>query len=254
MKLYSWNVNGIRAAEKKGFLDWLNATQPDILGVQETKAHPDQLSEALRQPEGYYSYWASAEKKGYSGVAIYSKTEPNQVQIGLGIEKFDTEGRTIIAEYDDFVFIATYVPAASQGIEQVPFKLEYADALLDYCNGVRESGKAVLFCGDINISHKEIDLARPKQNEKTTGFLPEERAWMDKLFGQGYLDSYRAFYPEQEEAYSWWSLRTAARQRNMGWRLDYFILSPDLKSRLEAAEIHSDVIGSDHCPVSITLK
>lgn len=254
MKFYSWNVNGIRAAEKKGFLNWLNETQPDILGVQETKAHPDQLSDALLHPEGYFTYWASAEKKGYSGVGLYSKIEPNNVQIGLGIEKFDAEGRTVIAEYDDFVFIATYVPSASKGIDHVPFKLGYADALLDYCNGVRESGKAVMFCGDINISHKEIDLARPKQNKKTTGFLPEERAWMDKLFGQGYLDSYRVLYPEQEEAYSWWSYRSGARQRNVGWRLDYFILSPDLETRLEAAEIHSDTMGSDHCPVSITLK
>lgn len=254
MKFYSWNVNGIRAAQKKGFLDWLNQAQPDILGVQETKAWPEQLSDELRQPEGYHSYWATAEKKGYSGVAIYSKIEPNNVQIGLGIEKFDAEGRTVIAEYDDFVFISTYVPSASKGVEQVPFKLDYADALLDYCNGVRESGKAVLFCGDINISHREIDLARPKQNVKTTGFLPEERAWMDKLFGQGYLDSFRVLYPEKAEAYSWWSYRSGARQRNVGWRLDYFILSPDLEGRLETAEIHTDVMGSDHCPVSITLK
>lgn len=255
MQLLSWNVNGIRAAEKKGFVDWLQEAKPDILGVQETKAHPDQLSDALLKPEGYHTYWASAEKKGYSGVGLYSRVEPDDVQIGLGIEKFDAEGRTVIAEYSDFVFISTYVPSASKGKDFVPFKLDYCQALLDRCNEIREAGKKVIVCGDINISHKEIDLARPKNNKKTTGFLPEERAFLDKWFDEeGYVDTLRHFYPEKEAMYSWWSYRSGARARNVGWRLDYFIVSPETVDMLKAATIHTDIMGSDHCPVSITLK
>ncbi|MGJ3239572.1 MAG: exodeoxyribonuclease III [Anaerolineae bacterium] len=255
MNLYSWNVNGVRAIEKKGFLDWLQNTQPDILGVQETKAHPDQLSDALLKPEGYYTYWAAAEKKGYSGVALYTRTEPRDVQIGLGIEEFDAEGRTIIAEYDDFMYVTTYVPSASKGVDFVPYKLNYFQALLDRCNGWRAEGKSVIVCGDINISHKEIDLARPDSNHKTTGFLLEERAFLDKVFNEeGYVDSYRHFYPDQTDAYSWWSYRGGARSRNVGWRLDYFIVSPDVTERMSAATIHTDIMGSDHCPVSITLS
>ncbi|MEO1286889.1 MAG: exodeoxyribonuclease III [Chloroflexota bacterium] len=255
MKLYSWNVNGIRAAQKKGFLDWLQEAKPDILGVNETKAHPDQLDDALLKPEGYHTYWASAEKKGYSGVAIYSRTEPKSVEIGLGIEKFDAEGRTVIAEYDDFMFVATYVPSASKGVDVVPFKLDYCQALLDRCNEWRDAGKNVIVCGDINISHKEIDLARPKTNHKTPGFRPEEREFLTKWFDEeGYVDTFRHFNPDLEEAYSWWSYRAGARQRNVGWRLDYFITSPSLTDSLQEATIHTDVMGSDHCPVSITLK
>ena len=255
MQLYSWNVNGIRAAEKKGFVNWLQEAKPDILGVQETKARPEQLSDALLKPEGYHTYWAIAEKKGYSGVAIYSRTEPKNVQVGLGIDKFDAEGRTLIAEYDDFMFASTYVPSASKGKEHVPFKLEYCQALVDKCNEWREAGKGVIVCGDINISHKEIDLARPKSNHKTTGFMPEERAFLDKWFDEeGYIDTWRHFYPDREEVYSWWSMRSGARPRNVGWRLDYFIVSPSMTDSLVAAEIHTDVMGSDHCPVSITLK
>lgn len=255
MKLYSWNVNGIRAAEKKGFVDWLQATKPDILGVQETKARPEQLSKNLLEPEGYHTYWAIAEKKGYSGVALYSRTEPNDVQIGLGIAEFDAEGRTIIAEYDDFMFVTTYVPSASKGKDFVPFKLNYCQALLDRCNTWRAEGKQVIICGDINISHKEIDLARPKTNHKTTGFMPEERAFLDKWFiEEGYIDSYRHFEPDTEEVYSWWSMRSGARPRNVGWRLDYFIVSPNVVNSLDSATIHTETMGSDHCPVSITLK
>lgn len=253
MKLYSWNVNGIRAAQKKGFLEWMEEVQPDILGVQETKAHPDQLDEELRNPPGYHSYWAAAEKKGYSGVALYSKTEPKDVRIGLGIEQFDIEGRTIVAEYDDFVFITAYFPNGSTGNKRVPYKMEYCEEFLRYCNDLREEGKSVIFCGDVNTSHKEIDLANPKANQKNTGFLPEERAWMDKLVGHGYVDTFRHFYPDREEIYSYWSMRQGARARNVGWRLDYFFTSPDLQERLLAAEIHTDVMGSDHCPVSLEL-
>ncbi|MGB7337685.1 MAG: exodeoxyribonuclease III [Phototrophicaceae bacterium] len=255
MELFSWNVNGVRAVEKKGFSEWLQTTKPDILGIQETKAHPEQLSDDLLKPEGYHTFWAAAEKKGYSGVALYTRTEPNDVQIGLGIPEFDAEGRTIIAEYDDFMYVTTYVPSASKGADFVPFKLDYCQALLDRCNEWRAAGKGVIVCGDINISHQEIDLARPKTNQQTTGFRPEERAFLDKWFNdEGYIDTYRHFYPEQEDAYSWWSYRAGARPRNVGWRLDYFIVSPNMVDSLQASTIHSDIMGSDHCPVSITLK
>jgi len=254
MRLFSWNVNGIRAAQKKGFLDWLAQEQPDILGIQETKALPEQLDDSLLKPEGYHSYWASAERKGYSGVALYTKTEPKAVTLGLGDEAYDSEGRTIVAEYDDFVLITAYFPNGGSKNERVPFKMQYCEDFLQYCNDLREKGKSVIFCGDLNTSHKEIDLARPKQNEKNTGFLPQERAWMDKLVQQAYVDTFRLFYPEREDAYSWWSMRSGARQRNVGWRLDYFFISPDLQDRVAAASIHPDVMGSDHCPVSLTLK
>jgi exodeoxyribonuclease III len=254
MKLYSWNVNGIRAAQKKGFLDWLATEQPDVLTVQETKAHPEQLDEALRNPEGYHTYWVSAEKKGYSGVALYSKVEPNDVKLGLGIEKFDSEGRTIIAEYDDFVLMTTYLPNGSRDHKRVPYKMEYKEAFLDYANNLREAGKSVVFVGDINTAHNDIDLARPKQNKKTTGFLREERDWIDKVVEQGYIDIYRNLNPELEGAYSWWSYRSGAREKNIGWRIDMFFISPDLRDKVETAEIHADVMGSDHCPISLTLS
>lgn len=250
---YSWNVNGIRAAQRKGFLDWLDATQPDILGIQETKARPEQLDNALRNPPGYHTYFASAEKKGYSGVALYTRTEPNNVQIGLGVLDYDREGRTIVAEYDDFVFITAYFPNGSRDHHRVPFKMAYKADFLTFCNDLRAQGKAVIFCGDVNTAHQPIDLARPKQNQKTTGFLPEERVWLDELVGQGYVDSFRYLYPEREGAYSWWSYIGGARSRNVGWRLDYFFTSPDLAPRIAEAAIHADVHGSDHCPVSLTL-
>ena len=233
---------------------WLSATAPDILCVQETKAHPDQLDDELRQPAGYHTYWASAEKKGYSGVALYSKREPLSVQIGLGIEAYDREGRTIVADYGEFVFIGAYFPNGSRDHSRLPYKMAYYADFLAYCNDLRAQGKAVIFCGDVNTSHQEIDLARPKQNQKTTGFLPEERAWMDDVVAQGYIDTFRQLYPEQTGAYSWWSNIGGARGRNVGWRLDYFFVSTDLWPRVDAAVIHADVMGSDHCPVSLLLR
>lgn len=254
MKLYSWNVNGIRAAEKKGFLDWLITTQPDVLGVQETKAHPDQLDDSLKAPAGYHTYWASAERKGYSGVALYTKQEPLSVQIGLGIEEFDSEGRTIVAEYDDFVYITAYFPNGGRDHSRVPFKMAYKKAFLEFTERLRADGKRVVFCGDINTAHTEIDLARPKQNQKTTGFLPEERAWIDEVIEKGYIDIFRDLNPGLEGAYSWWSYRSAAREKNIGWRIDGFFISPDVRDMVETATIHADVMGSDHCPISLTLK
>lgn len=254
MKLYSWNVNGIRASQKKGFLDWLHTEKPDVLSVQETKARPEQLDDELRQPEGYHTYWVIAEKKGYSGVGLYSRVEPNDVKLGLGIEKFDSEGRTIIAEYDDFVFMSAYFPNGSRDHHRVPYKMEYKAEFLKYANNLREAGKSVVFAGDINTAHHEIDLARPKQNKKTTGFLLEERAWIDQVIEEGYIDIYRDLNPEKEGAYSWWSMRSGARGKNVGWRIDMFYISPDLRDKVETAEIHADVMGSDHCPISLTLN
>jgi len=252
--LYSWNVNGIRAAQKKGLLDWFNKTQPDVLCLQETKAHPSQLDRELTVIPGYSVFWASAEKKGYSGVALITRKKPVSVQIGLGIEEFDREGRTIIAHYNDYVLITAYFPNGSRDHHRVPYKMAYYDAFLEYTESLRAQGKAVVFCGDVNTAHHEIDLARPKQNQKTTGFLPEERAWMDKLVRHGYIDTFRHFHPEQTDVYSWWAYWGKARDRNVGWRIDYFFCSPDLLDRAAAAQIHSDVMGSDHCPVSFTLK
>ncbi|MDX1416210.1 MAG: exodeoxyribonuclease III [Candidatus Promineifilaceae bacterium] len=254
LSLFSWNVNGLRAAHRKGFLDWLHATQPDVLGIQETKCHPEQLDDELRQPDGYFTYWASAEKKGYSGVALYSRLEPRSVKIGLGIDEYDREGRTIVADYGDFVLITAYFPNGSRDHHRVPFKMSYKADFLAYCNQLREQGRSVIFCGDVNTAHREIDLARPRQNQKTTGFLPQERAWIDQIVQEGYIDTYRLLYPEREGAYSWWSYIGGARNRNVGWRLDYFFVSNDLSARVAAAEIHAGVLGSDHCPVSLDLS
>ena len=251
--LYSWNVNGIRAAQRKGLLDWLRRAEPDILCLQETKAHPDQLDDELRQPDGYHAYWAWAEKKGYSGVALYTRRRPNRVQIGLGLPDYDREGRTIVAEYDDFVLLGAYFPNGGRDHSRVPFKMTYKAEFLAYINRLRADGRSVIFCGDVNTAHREIDLARPRQNKNATGFLPEERAWIDVVVAQGYVDTFRALYPEQTGAYSWWSYIGGARGRNVGWRLDYFFVSPDLRPRIAAAAIHANVLGSDHCPVSLTL-
>lgn len=254
MKLYSWNVNGIRAVQKKGFLEWVEQTQPDILGIQETKAHPDQLDDALKNIAGYQAHWASAERKGYSGVALYTKIPPKSVQLGLGIAEYDIEGRTIVAEYDDFTFITAYFPNGSRDHSRVPYKMAYKAAFLQYCDNLRAAGKPVIFCGDVNTAHREIDLARPKQNEKTTGFLPEERAWIDEIVQAGYIDIFRELNPDLKDAYSWWSYRAGAREKNVGWRIDYFFITPDLRDRVETAEICTDVLGSDHCPINLILK
>jgi exodeoxyribonuclease-3 len=253
LTLYSWNVNGIRAAQRKGFLEWFHQTKPDILCIQETKAQPDQLDDDVKEPAGYFSYWASAERKGYSGVALFSRLQPESVQIGLGIEEYDLEGRTIIADYRDFVLITAYFPNGGRDLSRVPFKMAYKADFLEYCNQLRSSGKKVVFCGDVNTAHREIDLARPKQNENSTGFLPIERAWIDKIVEEGYIDTFRHLHPERDDAYSWWAYWGNARERNVGWRIDYFFTSPDLADRIAAAEIHSDVFGSDHCPISLTI-
>lgn len=253
LKLYSWNVNGIRAAQRKGFLEWLETTRPDVLSVQETKANPSQLEDELRDPSEYHTYWASAERKGYSGVGLFSRVEPETVEIGLGIEEYDREGRTIIADYGEFVLITAYFPNGGRDHSRVPFKMAYKEAFLERCNQYRSSGKPVVFCGDVNTAHREIDIARPKENENRTGFLPIERAWIDQVVEEGYIDTFRSLHPDQAGAYTWWAYWGGGRERNVGWRLDYFFISPDLQDRVAEAEIHTDVLGSDHCPVSLTL-
>lgn len=253
MQLYSWNVNGLRAAARKGFLDWLYATKPAVLGVQETKSRPDQLDEEVRRPHGYFSYFASAERKGYSGVALYTRVEPLDIQLGLGIPEFDCEGRTIVAEFEEYVLVTAYFPNGSRDHSRVPFKMRFKRHFLAFCNELRRRGKRVVFCGDVNTAHNEIDLARPRQNQNTTGFLRQERDWLDQVVAEGYIDTFRYLYPQQTGAYTWWSYIGNARARNVGWRLDYFFIGDELRSHVIDVGIHAQVHGSDHCPVSLTL-
>ncbi len=252
-KILSWNVNGLRAAYKKGFLDWFNSEKPDIMCLQETKAMKEQLAPELQEIEGYHSYFSSAEKKGYSGVAIYSKEKPIEVKHGIGIKKFDSEGRFLIVEYENFVLFNIYYPNGKARAERLQYKMDFYDAFLKYANKLKKAGKNIVVCGDVNTAHKEIDLARPKQNEKTSGFLPEEREWIDKFLDHGYLDTFRMFNDEPEN-YTWWDMVTRARDRNVGWRIDYFFASEGIKKNIDSAFIMADVMGSDHCPIGITLK
>jgi exodeoxyribonuclease-3 len=252
IKLYSWNVNGIRAAEKKNFLGWLGSCGGDVIGAQETKASPEQLSEALLKPSGYQSHWASAEKKGYSGVVTYSKLAPKTVHVGLGDKKFDTDGRTLIHEFEDFVFFNIYFPNGGRGPEWVDHKIAFYRFFLERAKGYMKRGRSVVLTGDVNTSYAEIDIARPKDNLKKSGFMPIEREAMGEFFAAGLIDTFRLLHPTDVK-YTWWDQLSKARDRNIGWRLDYFLVSPDLKSKIVAAEIHDDVMGSDHCPISLTL-
>ena len=250
--LLSWNVNGIRAAHRKGFLDWFADFAPDILCLQEIRAEEVQLPIALAQPEGYSGFWNSSRaKRGYSGTALLSRIEPLNVQFGLGIEEFDQEGRTIIARYPTFTLINCYFPNGGRDHNRVPFKLAFYDTFLDKCEQLRSQGHALIFCGDVNTAHREIDLARPKENEQTTGFLPEERAWIDRVVEAGFVDTFRHFHPELSEQYTWWSMPTRARERNVGWRIDYFFVATELLDRITDAFILPEVTGSDHCPVGL---
>ncbi|MBN2386250.1 MAG: exodeoxyribonuclease III [Anaerolineales bacterium] len=252
-KLISWNVNGIRAVEKKGFLDWLLASDADLVAVQETKAHPGQLSPALLNPPGYQAAWSSAEKKGYSGTGTYSRSAPLRVVEGLGDSRFDTEGRTLIHEFEPFVFFNIYFPNGGRGPEWVAHKLAFYRRFLDVARGYMQAGRPVVVTGDFNTAYAEIDLARPKENVGHSGFMPEERAGLGEFFEIGLIDTFRHLHPDTVK-YSWWNMVTRARERNVGWRLDYFMVSPDLKEKIVAADIHDDVYGSDHCPVSLGLS
>ncbi len=254
MRLISWNVNGIRAVHKKGmFLEWIEEEQPDVVCLQETKAHETQLPEALTKVEGYSSWFSMPERKGYSGVALYSKAEPRSVSFGLGVERFDNEGRTVVADFDDFVLLGIYFPNGKRSAERLRYKMEFYDAFLDYVDNLRRKGRSVVVCGDVNTAHKEIDLARPKENEKISGFLPEERSWMDTFLEHGYVDTFRQFNHDPGN-YSWWDQMTRARDRNVGWRIDYFFTDSDFASNLSNGFILPDVMGSDHCPVGIEVS
>lgn len=254
MKLISWNVNGIRAIHKKGFVEWLTKESPDILCLQETKAHPEQLPDDLLNVAEYKSYFSSSVvKKGYSGVAIYTKLEPIKVEHGFGIKKFDDEGRIIIAEYKEFVLMNIYYPNGKASDERLKYKMDFYDAFLTFSNKLVKKGKKLVICGDVNTAHKEIDIARPKENENTSGFLKLERDWMDKFVGDGYVDTFRVFNQEPDQ-YTWWDLVTRARERNVGWRIDYFFISENFKKSLKNAFILPDVMGSDHCPIGIEIS
>ena len=252
MKIISWNVNGLRAIVKKNFFEYLNQEQPDVLAIQETKLQEDQIPKDISALSSYHIYWDFAQRKGYSGTALFCKKEPIQVSTGLGAEEFDKEGRTIVAEFDDFVLINCYFPNGQMNDERLQFKLGFYDAMLGKMNKIRESGKNIIVCGDYNTAHKPIDLANPKQNEKTSGFLPIERAWLDKLVDSGYVDTFRHF-DSSAEKYSWWTYRFGARKRNVGWRIDYFFVDSEFIPLVKNAFIQSEVMGSDHCPVGIEL-
>ena len=247
----SWNVNGIRAVEKKGFIDIVQELAPDVIGIQETKAQPEQLPAKLKNIAGYQSYFHSAKKKGYSGVAFYTRIKPQQVIYGLGIEEFDSEGRVITLEFKDHYLINTYFPNSGDKLKRLDYKLRFNDALLTFSKEL-EKNKPVILCGDFNVAHKEIDLKNPKDNVKNAGFTPEERAWMDTFLEAGFIDTFRKFNKEPDN-YTWWSYRFGARAKNIGWRIDYFCVSEGADDRIHNASILKDVFGSDHCPISLNF-
>ena len=252
--LLCWNVNGIRSVLRKGFLKWIDKAKPDILCVQETRADRLQLTSNVTDHKTYHSFWHSATvKKGYSGVVTFAKEKPIHIETGFGIEKFDMEGRVVMTEFKKFMLFNVYFPNGKQSTDRLNFKLEFYDAFLDYIDKLKKKGKKIIFCGDVNTAHKEIDLARPKQNKDISGFLPIERKWIDRVIEHGYLDSLREFHPEPE-LYTWWDLKSRARERNVGWRIDYFFIQKELRKHLKDAYILPDVMGSDHCPVGIELQ
>lgn len=247
-----WNVNGIRAAQRHGFIDWLTAAQPDILCVQETKAKPEQLAAALIEPPGYTSLWMSAQRPGYSGVATFLRTAAPCSVAPLGVPEFDDEGRVQVIEFPAFTLINAYFPNSQEGGNRLDYKLRFCDALLARCQELRASGRHVVVCGDYNIAHKPIDLANPKQNEGNPGYLPEERAWMDRFVAAGYVDTFRMFN-DQPGQYTWWTYRFRARERNVGWRIDCFCVDQEFAPDVRDARILSQVTGSDHCPILLEL-
>jgi len=255
MNIYSWNVNGIRSALKKDFEGWFNSVKPDILCLQEVRAEKDQIPESITKAEGYTSYWnPCARKKGYSGVGVLTQIEPDQVNYGFDIEEFDCEGRVLQLVFPDWVLNCIYFPNGGSGDDRLDYKLRFYDAFLENCKRWISNGKHVVTVGDYNTCHKEIDIARPKENENVSGFLPIERAWMDKYVENGFVDSFRQLHPDQRDIYSWWSNRFGARARNVGWRLDYAFVDAGLAPNIVASSIHTDVKGSDHCPISIELE
>lgn len=249
-KFISWNVNGLRAAMNKNFMEVFNQFDADIFCLQETKLQEGQIDFA---PEGYHSYWNYAEKKGYSGTALFTKDEPINVSYGMGIEEHDNEGRLITAEFEKYYFVVCYTPNSQRALTRLDYRMEWEDALFEYLKNL-EKNKPVVYCGDLNVAHKEIDLKNPKNNRKNAGFTDEERGKMTQLLDNGFTDTFRYFYPDKTECYSWWSYQFKARERNAGWRIDYFIVSKELEPMLIDSKIHSDITGSDHCPVELDIE
>lgn len=252
LNIWSWNVNGLRAVLTKGFSDVITQEKPDIVGLQETKLQAHQIPEEISNLEGYHQYWSHAERKGYSGTLLLSKPEPLALEDSFQVEEFDTEGRINIAEYEHFFLFNIYFPNGQKDDVRLQYKLRFYDRALEVMEAKRRTGKAVLVAGDYNTAHKEIDLANPKENEKYSGFLPIERAWLDKIVAAGWVDTFRMFDPSPQQ-YSWWSYRAAARPRNIGWRIDYFFVNQEHQQLITAAGIRQDIMGSDHCPVFVEL-
>ena len=250
MKFVSWNVNGLRACIEKGFFDILKDFDADIFAVQETKMHPEQAEIVI---DGYFQYWNSAEKKGYSGTAVFTKHEPLSVSYGIGIPDHDTEGRVITLEYENFYFVTCYTPNSQNELKRLEYRMKWEDDFRTYLLAL-DSKKPIILCGDLNVAHKEIDLKNPKTNRKNAGFTDEEREKMTVLLDSGFCDSFRYLYPDTEGIYSWWSYRFQARLKNAGWRIDYFLISDRIKDRIKSAEIHTEIFGSDHCPVLLELE
>lgn len=249
MKMISWNVNGLRACITKGFLDYFSAVDADIFSVQETKLQAGQVEFA---PEGYSCYWNYANKKGYSGVAVFTKKEPVSISYGLGIEEHDMEGRVITLEFESFYHVTVYTPNSQSENARLDYRMKWDDDFREYINKLNEK-KPVVFTGDLNVAHNEIDLKNPAANRKNPGFTDEERAKITQLLSSGYTDSFRCLYPDKKDAYSWWSYRFNARKNNAGWRIDYFIVSDNIKDKIVSADIHSEIMGSDHCPVELVI-
>lgn len=255
MKIICWNVNGVRAVWKKGIVDFMKKEDADLFCIQENKIQEDQLTDELTMPLDYKSEWVCAEKKGYSGVTNYYKKAPKHIQreLGNGTGKHDGEGRMVIFEYEEFTLVNVYIPNGGQGDHRIEFKLNYYDEMLDYFEKLRKEGHNLVICGDFNTAHHPIDLARPEQNENVTGFLPVERAWLDKFTAAGYVDVWRHFNPNTPNVYTWWSYRAGARQRNVGWRIDYFFVNEEFLDKVKNIEVLSEVMGSDHCPLRLEL-
>ncbi|MBI2794436.1 MAG: exodeoxyribonuclease III [Ignavibacteria bacterium] len=255
MKILSWNVNGIRAALNKGFADWVKQTKADVICIQETKADLSKIPDTIRNLDHYNTFWHSCtSRSGYSGVGILSRIKPESVNEKLGIEEFDVEGRVLELDFGSFILYNIYFPNGGAENKRVPFKLRFYDAVLHRSAKQRRNGKGIVICGDYNIAHKEIDLARPKENIKTTGFLPEERAKLDEMVNDGWIDSFREYHPDEPQQYSYWDTFTRARERNVGWRIDYHWITPEMRPALKNAWISPEVMGSDHCPVGIVIN
>ncbi len=253
MKIITWNVNGLRAALKKGVLPWIIEQSPDAMCLQETRVLPEQLTEEQREVDGYKIIWNPAEKKGYSGTSTWIKRDAREINLGLGSQRFDVEGRVIRTRHPDFYLYNIYFPNGQRGHERVQYKLEFYELLLEQSDALHAAGESIIITGDFNTAHNEIDLKNHKSNHKTSGFLPEERAMVDKFMAHGFVDPFRHLYPEKEQ-YSWWSYRGGARSRNVGWRLDYFLISENLLPRVQDVIIHDDVLGSDHCPTELQIE